>query len=59
MAEKIRKIELKDEEIKIMRDIMKFASENCPIATTSDEVEITEDKVKKVITKLENALKAK
>ena len=59
MASKAKKVEFNDEEIKTIIGILKFASENCPIGTASDEVDITEDKVKNLISKLEDAPKAK
>ncbi len=59
MASKTKKVELNDDEMKTIIGVLKFASENCPIETASNEVDISEDKVKNLIMKLENSLKTK
>ncbi len=59
MATGLNQTELNDEEIRMIIDVMKYAMNNCPIESASDEVDITADKVANLISKLEKMLQGK
>jgi RIO-like serine/threonine protein kinase len=49
-------IELTDEEVKILRAILKYSLDYCPIESLSHELSITNDDVQDLIIKLEKLL---
>jgi hypothetical protein len=55
----VSRVELSDEEIKILVDTLRYALEYCPIESISHEVEITNEKFEDLIAKLEKALKSR
>ncbi len=59
MARGIEQVEIDDEDIKVIVDILKFAQENCPIESAAEQTEITGNRVKQLIAKLQDALKAR
>ena len=49
------KIELTEEEVKIITEILKFSLGSCPVEGISDQVNISAEGVQELVTKLEKA----
>jgi hypothetical protein len=49
-------IELSEEDIKTLSAVLKFSISACPLGGISQDIEIDEEKLKKLISKLEKSL---
>lgn len=52
------KLELNEREARILREILKFSLDYCPVEGVSHELEIARDEVQRLVTKLEEKLKS-
>jgi hypothetical protein len=52
----LAQIDLTEEEIKTIAAVLRFSISSCPIESVSHEIEIDEEKLEKITSKLENGL---
>lgn len=50
------KVELSEDEVKIITEILKFSLGSCPVESISDRVQISTDRVEDLAAKLQKAL---
>ncbi len=52
------KVDLSEEEIKLIADILKYSVGNCPVESISDRVNVSEDKIEELAARLDKVADA-